>query len=66
MAKLNVKAKINVKVMNSVIETLMQFSENLVIRQAGASELVILWMVKVQVKVKVMGKVKIRVMVKGG
>ena len=40
----------------------MGFSENLVkISQAGASEPVILWMVKV--KVKVMGKVKIKVMV---
>ena len=51
--------------MDSVIDTQMRFSENLVkIRQAGASELVILWMVKVKVKVKVMGKVKIRVMVR--
>ena len=50
--------------MDSVIDTQMRFSENLVkISQQGTSELVILWRVKVKVKINVIGKVNIRVMV---
>ena len=44
MVKVKVKVKVNVKVMVMVVDTQIRFPENLVkIRQAGASEEVILW-----------------------